>query len=482
MLHLPLLRRGRPYRSIDTAAAVHFKTREPIAEVSQANVGLIRRDLLDQETPKAVLSRISTLELAEIARRAGEHFLKDSLPLGDSLQSPQEYVEQTSATTGMPWVLVRRNMAKIHAMFTSIPAVLAGLTRGLPLEVLDRGFSLVGGSVVSFFPRGLSLGVVLPSNSPAVHSLWIPSIALKTPLVLKPGSAEPWTPWRIIQAFLKAGAPPEAFSYYPTDHAGANEILRSTGRGMLFGDVGAVKHWATDPRIELHGPGYSKIVIGDDCVDEWEKYIDLIARSIADNGGRSCINASGVWVTAHADEIAEALASRLAAIVPRPVDDPEAGIAPFANPDVARRVDGMVEHGLSEPGARDVSASFRPERCVEVDGCTYLLPTIVRCDMPDHALANREFLFPFASVVEVAQEDLPEILGSTLVVTAITRDQALLSRLLSSPSIGRLNIGPVQTNVISWDQPHEGNLFDHLYSRRAFHMVGAEAASERAVV
>jgi hypothetical protein len=36
-----------------------------------------------------------------------------------------------------------------------------------------------------------------------------------------------------------------------------------------------------------------------------------------------------------------------------------------------------------------------------------------------------------------------------------------------------LNIGPVQTNVIQWDQPHEGNLFDHLYARRAFQLVTA---------
>jgi hypothetical protein len=26
---------------------------------------------------------------------------------------------------------------------------------------------------------------------------------------------------------------------------------------------------------------------------------------------------------------------------------------------------------------------------------------------------------------------------------------------------------------ISWDQPHEGNLFEHLYARRAFQRVGA---------
>lgn len=470
MLRLPIFRQGREYYSIDQTPAVHFLTREPIAQVSQANVGLIRRDLLGQEQAREALARLSTRELIDICARAGEFFLNDTLPLGESTQSPQQYVEQTSATTGMPWVLIRRNMAKIHAMFTSMDTVLRGLTRGLTHELLDRGYSMAG-SPISFFPRGMSLGVVLPSNSPAVHSLWIPSVALKTPLVLKPGSAEPWTPLRIIQAFLKAGAPPEAFSYYPTDHGGANEILRSTGRGMLFGDVGAVKNWATDPRIELHGPGYSKVVIGEDCIDEWEKYIDLIARSIADNGGRSCINASGVWVPRHADKIAEALAERLSTIRPRAADDPEAGLAPFANADVGRRINSMVDAGLHEEGARDVSAAYRPSRLAEWQGCTYLLPTIVRCDSPDHTLANKEYLFPFASVLEVPESAIPEVLGPTLVVTAITRNPALIRRLLASPHVGRLNIGAVQTNVISWDQPHEGNLFDHLYARRAFQMV-----------
>jgi hypothetical protein len=54
------------------------------------------------------------------------------------------------------------------------------------------------------------------------------------------------------------------------------------------------------------------------------------------------------------------------------------------------------------------------------------------------------------------------------VVTAITHDRALIARLLSSPNVGRLNLGGIPTCKISWDQPHEGNLFDHLYARRAF--------------
>lgn len=470
MLHLPILRHGRPYRSLDVAHAVHFRTGEPFVALSQANPGLIRRDLLRQAEARNGLARRSVAELLDITRRAARHFLDDTLPLDPDaglVQSPDDYVRQLSATTGMPHVLVRRNMQKIAGVLARIEEVLGGLTRGLDLGVLDRGIAGGASALLSFFPRAEALGVVLPSNSPGVHSLWVPAIALKMPLVLKPGSAEPWTPYRVAQAFVRAGCPPEAFGYYPTDHAGGAEILRSCGRGMVFGDVASTSQWAGDARIELHGPGYSKVVIGDDAIDRWEDYLDLLVTSIADNGGRSCVNASGVWVTRHGDAIAEALADRLARIVPRRDDDPEALIAPFADPGVAARLSAMVDGALREPGAVDVSRARRgAERLVRWEGATYLLPTVVRCG-PDHPLANREFLFPFASVVEVPEAQMPEVCGPSLVVTAITTDERFVDRLLASPLVDRLNLGPIPTNQIVWDQPHEGNLFEHLYSRRA---------------
>ncbi|HEV3469593.1 MAG TPA: aldehyde dehydrogenase family protein [Pyrinomonadaceae bacterium] len=469
MLHIPILRKGEPYRSLDVARAAHHRTGEPFVEISQANVGLIRRDLRDLSAARAALQRLTSGELLEACARAAGHFINDSLPLGESEQTPEDYVRQVSATTGLPFALARRNMRRVHGVLVEMPNVLGGLTRGLDLSVLDRGFGSLAGHAVSFFPRGDSLGVVLPSNSPGVHALWVPAVPLKTPLVLKPGAAEPWTPYRIIQSFIRAGVPAGAFCYYPTDHAGAGEILRRTGRGMIFGDSSTTAAWRDDPRVEIHGPGMSKVVIGDDCVDEWEKYLDVIVSSVAENGGRSCVNASGVWVTRHADEIAEALAERLSKIVPRAAEDEEATLAPFADPRVAGRIDAMIEGLLhSEPGARDVSAAVRgPERLARFEGCAYLLPTVVRCG-PEHPLANREFLFPFASVVEVRDEDIPGALGPSLVVTAITEDEGLINRLVSSPLVDRLNVGPVSTMQIAWDQPHEGNLFEHLYARRAF--------------
>ena len=476
MLELPILRWGRPYRSVDRTVVPHFRTREPFVAMNQANVGLIRRDLLGQAAARARLRAIPVATLLEAAHKAADSFMHDALPLdpeSGTVQTPKDYVEQVTATTGMPWASVRRNMAKVHGVLSRVETVLAGLMRGLDLSVLDEGVSLKDGHFLSFFPRTEALGVVLPSNSPGVHSLWAPATVMKMPLVLKPGSAEPWTPLRIIQAYIRAGVPAEVFSYYPTDHAGGNEILRSCGRGMVFGDVGSTKRWKSDPRVEVHGPGWSKVVIGPDAADDWERHIDVIAESISNNGGRSCVNASGVWVTRHADRIAEALAARLAKVTPRSADDPEAVLAPFADPSTAHRISAMIQQDLAPAegdgsGASDVSASVRgADRVVSVHGGTYLLPTIVRCDA-DHALANREFLFPFASVVEVSADRLPDCLGQSLVVTCISNDPEFQACFVNASNVDRLNVGSIPTTQIGWDQPHEGNLFEHLYARRAY--------------
>ncbi len=458
MVHIPILRKGVPYRSLDTVRTLHYRTRQNFVEISIANVGLIRRDLLDQRSAHEALRAFSTADLIAISRRAADIFLNDTLPLGDTAQSPDDYVRQLASTTGMPHVLARKNMRKIHAALFEMEKVITGLTRGVPFSVLDRGF----GDSLSFYPRTDSLGIVLPSNSPGVHSLWTPSFALKIPLILKPGTAEPWTPYRIIQSLIRAGAPAEAFSYYPADHAGGGEILRQCGRGMVFGDVSSTGTWANDPRIEVHGPGFSKIVIGEDCADDWEKYLDAMVASIAENSGRSCVNASGVWTPRHGKKIADALAERLKSIVPRAEDDPAAQLAPFADPNVARRMSNMIDAQME--GARDV---LHRDRFVEWEGCAYLLPTIVECDV-EHPLANREYLFPFASIVEIPQERLPEAMGPSLAVMALTNDPKFRKQLLESPLVGRLNFGPIPTMQITWDQPHEGNLFDHLYARRAF--------------
>ncbi len=468
--HIPALRRGQPYASLDRTPVADFRTGNVLAEISLVNAGIVRRDLPRLREARTALKRLSTAELVALSARAGELFLNGTLPLGDGghTQTPQDYVEMLSATSGLPHVMVRRNMAKIHSALTQMRTILDGLTRGLDWSVLDRGYGVQGGRRVCFHPTASCLGLVMPSNSPGVNSLWLPAIALRTPVALKPGREEPWTPWRLIQAFVAAGCPPEAFGFYPTDHEGAAEILRSCGRALVFGDKSTTAQYEGNPAIQIHGPGYSKILIGEDQADRWPEFLDVLASSIAENGGRSCVNASAVVTPRHGAAIADALARRLGPIAPAPAADPNAQLSGFANPKMAEVMDAAIEEGLRAPGAAEETSRYRqgPRRVV-FEGGTYLRPTVVRCDSFAHPLANREYLFPYASVVELPQARMLAEIGPSLVVTAVTEDPAFQEQLIESPLIDRLNLGPIPTTRVAWDQPHEGNLFEFLCQRRS---------------
>lgn len=455
MFHIPILRGGRPYRSLDVRPLRDFRTGEVIAEISQANPGLIGKDLAEMRRLD-----LSTRELLEICRRAARLFAEADLP-----QPPEEYVRLLSATCGLPETLCRFNMEKIRTVLDGMESVLAGLTRGLDLSVLDSGMGTQGGCRLSYLPQTEVFGAILPSNSPGVHTLWLPAFALKVPVALKPGREEPWTPFRICQALMAAGLPPAALGFYPCDHAGASEILLRCGRSALFGDEATVRPWKADPRVQIHGPGWSKVLFGED--QSWEPHLDLLVASIASNGGRSCLNASGVWIPSGGRELAEALAARLAKIEALPLDHPEAGLAAFSRPQVAHHISDLIDRHLRVPGAVDLTAKLRGPRVAEVGGCTFLLPTLIWCEDPDHPLANTELLFPFAAVVEVPRAEMLARIGPTLVATGITEDPTFQRELLDCPWIDRLNLGPIPTSRISWDQPHEGNLFAHLYRQRA---------------
>jgi acyl-CoA reductase-like NAD-dependent aldehyde dehydrogenase len=470
MLHIPILRHGQPYQSVDQIEIVHHATGEPVAKVSMANAGLISRDI--SRIDDSVLEQFTVRELIGMCKKAADVFMNGTISIGDAKQNFDDYIRDLSATTGMPHSYCRGNAKKIFRVLDEMEVIIAGLTRGFDLSILDQGWGNDEGRTLSWYREGRIFGAVLPSNSPGVHSLWAPAVALKAPIVLKPGREEPWTPLRMIESYIAAGMPREAFGFYPTDHGGAATLIERVDRAMLFGDVSTTKMWKNDPRVELHGPGWSKVILGDDAADEWEKYIDVMAGSIAANGGRSCINASGVWTPKNADKIANALARKLATVKALPADHPDAQIAAFANPQMAVRMNAAIE-GLM-PGATDVTEKLRgTPRLVQQGRLAWLLPTIIRCDR-EHPLANKEYLFPFAAVVECPVQEIPEAIGDTLVATVITNDQKFRRAMMTCPHVDRLNIGPVPTYQLSWDQPHEGNLFEHLYRQRAFQLVGAE--------
>jgi acyl-CoA reductase-like NAD-dependent aldehyde dehydrogenase len=470
VLNIPVLRWGKPYESLEKEDVTHFLTGEALAKVSQANAGIVTRDMKQDRRAREALRSIPCDELIERIRRAADLYLNGTLPVGDGMQSPAEFARMQSATTGLPEHMCSANMTKNHFVLSRMDQVLDSLTRGLDLSILTNGYGIESrGVVVSYQAQANVLGLVLPSNSPGVHTLWLPVIPMQLGLVLKPGPQEPWTPYRMAAAFFEAGIPREAIAIYPGGPDVGAAVLSSCRRSMIFGGTATVERYKGDPRVQVHGPGFSKILIADDVVDHWEDYIDLIADSVYLNSGRGCINCSGVWASRHTAEIAQALAEKIGPIEALPPDNPKAALAAFTIPGSAKAIWNQIEGGLKEPGVTHATEKYGP-RLVELERAAYLRPTVVHCKTPEPALAKAEYMFPFVSVVECPQAKMIEAIGPTLVCSGITNDEQFIRDLTDATHIDRLNIGPIPTIKLDWLQPHEGNIVEFLFRARAYQL------------
>ena len=472
MIQLSPIRWGEPYDSLDVEEINHFLTGEPVARVGTVGSGIVGRDARKAKHARQALLAVQPAQLIECCKKAGELFENGTVTVGDSQQSPEDFIAQQSATTGMPLAMCRANVSKNAFVLKNIEQILDALTRGLDLDTLARGYGEEGRNVtVSYQAQTDVLAAVLPSNSPGVHTLWLPVIPMQIGLALKPGSQEPWTPYRVAAAMVEAGVPAEAISLYPGSGAEVGGALLSKyRRSMIFGGEETVRQYANNPGVQVHGPGFSKILLGDNCVDDWEQYVDLMVDSVYRNGGRSCINCSSIYASRHTEEIAAALAEKLGPIEVLPPDDPDSGLAAFTNAAVAEAIWNMVERDLQNSGVDHATAKYG-ERLERRETCAYLRPTVLHCRSHESEAANKEYMFPLVNVVRCEQDKMLSAIGPTLVATAITDDARFRRQLIDATHIDRLNLGAIPTPQLDWLQPHEGNLTEMLYRSRALQVV-----------
>jgi acyl-CoA reductase-like NAD-dependent aldehyde dehydrogenase len=429
MPHFPVLRWGERYESLDRETVVHFATGETLGEVSQANGGLIARDMRKAHLAHEALREIPIPELLKRLSAAADKFLNDALPAGDGTQTPQQFITCQSATTGLPEHMCRANMEKLHYVLTNLEAILNALTRNLDPKIMSDGYAMEGEIMRSRQALTPALGMVLPSNSPGTHGLWLPVIGLQIGLVLKPGPQEPWTPYRMSEAFFQSGIPREAIALYPGGIEAGRAVVEHVPRKVIFGSIQTVEQYRGDESVQVHGPG---------CTPR------------------------------HTKEIAEAMGERLGKVAPLPPDDPKAPLAAFTVVPQAEGINTMIENGLKTDGIEDVAARYRDgDRLIMEERCAYLRPTLLHCPSPDLTMANTEYMFPFASVVECPQDEMLDRIGGTLVGTIISNDEAFRRKAVGATHIDRLNLGPIPTFKIDWLQPHEGNIIDFLYRERA---------------
>src|SRR6185295_15534155 len=96
--HIPALRRGKAYESLEVAEVKDFRTGEIKAKVSQVNAGIVRKDLQRIGESRAALKKLKVKELLGICARAGEQFLNGTLPLDGAAHGSRSWASLTPST------------------------------------------------------------------------------------------------------------------------------------------------------------------------------------------------------------------------------------------------------------------------------------------------------------------------------------------------------------------------------------------------
>lgn len=372
----------------------------------------------------------------------------------------EAYVGLASRISGLPIAVTRAGAWGVaDAVGGAFDAVRAARPVGAALDWREESLRR-GGAV--WARRGEVFAVHAAGNGPGVHGLWPQALALGYRVAVRPSRREPLTAHRLVHALRQAGLRPEDVVYLPTDHAGADEIIRSADLAMVYGGQDVVDKYAAHPEVIVNGPGRAKILITADR--DWRDHLDVIVDSIANLGGMACVNTTAVLCEGDPAPLAAAIARRLARIEPLPTDD-ERAILPTQPLDQAR---ALADY-LAAKAAGSTPVLGADQVVTDLgDGYAALRPAVHLLAGPVADTLNVELPFPCVWVSPWSRDVGVAPLRRSLVVTAITGDQGLVDELLAEPTIANVYLGPHPTWYTAPGIPHDGFLADALMRNKGF--------------
>lgn len=251
-------------------------------------------------------------------------------------------------------------------------------------------------------PIGVAV-LVTPWNFPAAMATRkiAPALAAGCTVVLKPASDTPLTALVLAQLLTEAGLPPGVVNVLPSRRSAATvaAMLRDERtRALSFTgstEVGRSLLAIAAERVlrcSMELGGNAPFVVFSDA--DLDAAVDGAMVAKMRNGGESCIAANRFYVERTvADEFADRLAERMAAVSVGSGLDPTNDVGPLINPTARDDVEALVQ-GAVDAGAR-VVVGGRPG-----DGgpCEYQ-PTVLT-DLPgDAAILDAEVFGPVAPIV-----------------------------------------------------------------------------------
>ncbi|HWF30296.1 MAG TPA: aldehyde dehydrogenase family protein [Mycobacterium sp.] len=370
------------------------------------------------------------------------------------------YVGLASRISGLPIAVTRAGARSVaDAVASAFDAVRPSRPIGAAVDWRDER-TRNGGAV--WARRGEVFAVHAAGNGPGVHGLWPQALALGYRVAVRPSRREPLTAHRLVNALREAGFRPEDAVYLPTDHGGADEIIRAADLAMVYGGPEVADKYANDPTVVVNGPGRAKILITADR--DWRDHIDLIVDSIANLGGMACVNTTAVLFEGDPGPLARAIAARLATIEPLPSDD-ERAVLPTQPIDKARAVASYL--AAKAAGTTPLLGADQVVAAVG-DGDAALRPAVHLLAEPDVDKLNIELPFPCVWVSPWSRAAGMEPLRHSLVITAITGDEELIDDLLTEPTVANVYCGHYPTCYVAPEIPHDGFLADVLMRNKGF--------------
>ncbi|MFI1355890.1 aldehyde dehydrogenase family protein [Streptomyces sp. NPDC020898] len=368
--------------------------------------------------------------------------------------TPEDYAYRVSRVGGTPISVVRATAAAIAQRLRKVHH---GVDQARPTGAVTRWDDpLTRAGRAVWTRRGNVFAVHAAGNHPGPHSLWPQALALGYRVAVRPSRREPFTPHRLVTALRAAGFGDDQVALLPTDHATADALLRGADLGLVYGGEDMVRKYAADASVLPQGPGRSKILLTRDM--DWREHIDTVVDSVSGHGGTGCVNTTTVLVEGDPAPLCAALAERLAAVPSLPPEDPGA-VFPVQPLVTAKALEAHLLHRahgtrpwLGGDGVLDELG----------DGSAVLRAAVHQLDRPDAPQTAAELPFPCVWVAPWTREAGVGPLRNSLVLTAITHDDRLVTELLEEPSISNLYVGDVPTHRMESGLPHDGYLAEFL--------------------
>jgi acyl-CoA reductase-like NAD-dependent aldehyde dehydrogenase len=435
---IPLWRAGGERTSLDVRHLADYRGR-PLALVHQAPAAMVGRMAAELrraapgpgEDPAARWDAI---------RRAGA-LLATGTP---GAIGAEEHARLITLATGSPLICAREAVAELSEGLEAITDALRWQAPGGELgHFTGRQVTHPGGGSYAWVPVGQVLGFVAPSNHPAVHLTWVLALAMGWAVLLRPGSEDPFTPWRVLQALAQAGFPTDRVALLAGGHDLVPALTRACDLTVAYGGEGLGHLIAGDARVLFNGPGRSKVLV--DGPAPPDRAVPFLLECILHGGGRKCTCASSVLLRGRSPGLLDGLRDGLRSL---PLLDPL---------DPAARVPAW-----KGPPSPNLPAAFVAE-----GGLTFLQPDLVGCPDPTAPPFGLELPAPWATAAELAAGDDPlPLLRGSQVVTLLTRDRSLREACLLEPSIQKVFTGPIPPWHTRPGAPHHGRLSDFLFTAK----------------